>query len=90
MKLHIFIFSPIDHGYESPVCDCGHGFRHPIHIQNGGEICDAWGLPCACGSWHNRDYVDETNRRFMDRVSNPNYVPNELETEVIRLMAEDK
>lgn len=92
VKLHIFIFSPEQPLYPTetdyPVCECGYKFKHPIHIQNNGVVCDPWWTPCVCGQWHDVNYVEETNRIFTEHISTPNYVLSDFEAEIVKLMTE--
>ena len=91
-KLHLFEFDPNWPSAEGdgwgPMCSCGHLFKHPIHLQHNGDVCDILMFPCSCGSWHPNDYVDSENVRFMQKISAPGYQPTELESEVIKIMTD--
>jgi len=85
-RLHVFVMSHNANDVNGPICECGQLFRHPIHLQNGGEICDIVFYPCVCGSWHPKDYEEQANREFKIRISQPGYQPTEYELEIIKLI----
>ena len=71
-----------------PTCICGYSFKHPIHLQHNGDVCDFLAFPCSCGSWHSENYVEEENAKFIARISIPGYQPTEWETTVIKIMTD--
>ena len=91
-RLHLFIFDrdwPSAEGDgKGPMCECGRFFKHPIHLQHNGDVCDILMFPCSCGSWHSQTYEADENARFMQRISTPGYRPTELESEVIKIMTD--
>lgn len=91
-RLHLFEWSAdwpdqVGEG-NGPLCVCGRMFKHPIHLQHNGDVCDILMFPCSCGSWHSKAYVEEENVEFMRRISTPGYQPTELESEVIKIMTD--
>jgi hypothetical protein len=92
MRLHLFepkLFdTPPFLADGSLACICGYGFKHPIHIQNGGVVCDITNLICACSAWHGYDYEDQVNEAFKMKISVPGYVLNKFEAEIIRILVE--
>ena len=86
-KLHLFQFNPLARS-DGPWCFCGLEFKHPIHLQHNGDVCDILMFPCSCGSWHSKSYEADENERFLQRISTPGYQPTELESEVIKIMTD--
>lgn len=72
----------------APYCYCGHEFKHPIHLQHNGDVCDILMWPCVCGSWHPDTYVEEENAKFIQRISTPGYQLTEAEAIVIKIMTD--
>lgn len=68
-------------------CACGYDFKHPIHVQKDGIVCDNF-IICACGVWHDANYEDKVNEDFKNRISVPGYVLNEQELEIIKILVE--
>jgi hypothetical protein len=89
MKLHLFIFDVVGSDIVlTPMCTCGYKFKHPIHLQHNGEVCDVLMFPCTCGSWHSDTYEADMNIGFMERISTPGYQPSEMEAIVIKVMTD--
>lgn len=42
-----------------PCRKCGKPARHRNHVINGGEACDVYEGPCACGAWHGISAIEE-------------------------------
>jgi len=58
MNKHLYDGSWIQ---QTPCKRCGMPARHSLHFQNGGgDACDMWRGPCACGAFHDeRDHPGE-------------------------------
>ena len=88
-RLHVFVLDWRDRSRPVRCADCPYEYKHPIHIQKDGEICEQlWSAICTCGSRHNITYEEDVNINFITKISTPGYLLDSADVEIIKAMME--
>ena len=72
----------IPHFYEgnvdanTPCPKCGKEASDPIHLRNGGVICDNPNGPCACGAWHKEGEVNNIHQGQIEEYQKQTEIKN--------------